>query len=72
MHLGELEGLTETERNDRFSPLHPLVRRLTGAEKVHLASGGALRPKLISGASDAREKHREPDARQLAGLDAFC
>ncbi len=38
VNLSEFEGFPEAERNHRFSPLDPLIRLLTGAEEVHLAS----------------------------------
>ena len=38
VNLSEFEGFPEAERDHPFSPLDPLIRVLTGAEEVHLAS----------------------------------
>ena len=69
MLLGEFEGVIETQRNDRFSSLHPLVRRLTGSEKMHLASGRASGTKLARRAE--WKEHGDPGLSGLAGLYAF-
>ena len=46
VNLSEFESFPEAERNHHFSPLDPLIRLLTGAEEVHLAScrAGGSRP----------------------------
>ena len=67
--LGELEGVAEAKRHDSFSSLHPLVRRLTGSEKMHLASGRASGTKLARRAE--WKEHGDPGLSGLAGLYAF-
>ncbi len=46
VRLGEFVRLAEAQDDETGAPLGPFVRNLPGAEKVHLASGGARRPGL--------------------------
>lgn len=69
MLSGEFECVIEAKRHHRLPSSHPLVRGLTGAEEVHLASGRARWPKLARGATG--KEHGEPWLRWLTCLDAM-
>ena len=43
---GQFVRLAEAQDHETGAPLGPFLRNLPGAEKVHLASGGARRPDL--------------------------